>query len=132
MAVVKQVIIMRTKYKKEKGQDFLLRKGKLIAQGAHASSMWIIDKLLHKEEINLDEELFEWINTGFTKIVLQVETDLELIEICNKAKQLGLRAHLITDLGKTEFSGNPTITCLAIGPNKSENIDEITKNLKLY
>ena len=38
---------------------------------------------------------------------------------------------MIIDLGKTEFNGEPTKTCLAIGPNKTELIDSITGHLKL-
>ena len=44
----------------------------------------------------------------------------------------GLEAHLIIDKGLTEFNNVPTKTAVAIGPNKSEDIDVITGNLKLY
>lgn len=39
--------------------------------------------------------------------------------------------HLITDSGKTEFHGEPTDTCLAIGPGEADKIDEITGHLQL-
>jgi PTH2 family peptidyl-tRNA hydrolase len=35
------------------------------------------------------------------------------------------------DAGLTEFNGVPTKTCIAIGPNWSDEIDEITGHLKL-
>lgn len=38
---------------------------------------------------------------------------------------------LITDCGKTEFGGTPTVTCLGIGPYLSEELDKITGNLPL-
>jgi PTH2 family peptidyl-tRNA hydrolase len=37
----------------------------------------------------------------------------------------------MTDNGKTEFHEEPTRTCLAIGPNEAEKIDEITGELQL-
>lgn len=130
--MIKQVIVMRTKYTNDKGEPLSLRKGKLIAQGSHASSMWAIESIQDSlGVILLDDDMLEWIETGFTKIVLQVETEEELLELHNKAIESGLRSYVITDLGKTEFK-EPTVTCMAIGPNKSEDIDKITGNLKLY
>jgi len=38
---------------------------------------------------------------------------------------------VIVDSGLTEFHGVKTKTCLAIGPNKKEDIDKITGSLKL-
>lgn len=51
--------------------------------------------------------------------------------IHDKAIDAGLEVHLMTDSGKTEFHREPTRTCLAIGPNESEKIDEITGELQL-
>ena len=47
------------------------------------------------------------------------------------AVELGLEVHLITDSGKTEFHGQPTRTCLAIGPDETEKIDPVTGHLEL-
>ena len=69
--------------------------------------------------------------SSFTKITVSVDSEDELIDIYNKAKDAGLTVHLITDSGLTEFHGIPTKTCLAIGPNFSEKIDPITGHLKL-
>ena len=44
----------------------------------------------------------------------------------------GLEVHLIEDSGLTEFHGQVTPTCVAIGPDYSEKIDPITGNLQLY
>ncbi len=38
----------------------------------------------------------------------------------------------VVDSGKTEFDGKPTLTSIAIGPNKAEDIDVVTARLKLY
>lgn len=51
--------------------------------------------------------------------------------IHDKAVEAGLEVHLITDSGKTEFHGEPTRTCLVIGPDDAERIDAITGKLQL-
>jgi len=75
--------------------------------------------------------LYEWLNGGFAKITTYVDTEEELLALYDRAKAAGLRCALITDSGRTEFGGVPTNTCIAIGPDYAENIDPITKNLKL-
>ncbi len=121
---VKQVIVMR--------KDLRMSRGKMVAQGSHAS----ISFLTHQSRFaglvgDLTEEEKEWIRGIFTKVCLRVNSEEELVDIYNKAKDKGLTVHMITDVGKTVFHGVPTKTCLAIGPHKSSKIDPITKELKL-
>lgn len=133
---VKQVIVMRTKYPDGKGGYLSLRKGKLISQGAHASMMWLVDRVKtikpHYMDDLFSEAETEWMNGLFTKVTLQVDSEQELLDIYNKAKGKSLLSYYVTDVGKTEFNGVPTITALAIGPNESEKIDLVTGGLKLY
>lgn len=126
MRPVKQVICIR--------KDLKLRRGKEVAQGSHASMSFMAKQLRGKKtnEIKLSEEARQWMNEGFTKVCLQIESEEQLLEIYKKALDAGLEAHLITDAGKTEFHGIPTKTCIAIGPNYSDEIDKITGDLKLY
>jgi PTH2 family peptidyl-tRNA hydrolase len=106
-----------------------MRRGKEIAQGAHASMAFLIRNNLR----SAPTESFEgWLDSGQTKICLQIHSEEELLELHEKARKMGLRSHYITDAGRTEFNGVPTITSLAIGPNKSEDIDKVTGHLKLY
>ena len=107
-------------------KDLKMRRGKEIAQGSHASMSFIL-----KGDFNR-VELTEWLETGQTKICLQVHSEEELLDLHEKAKDMGLISNVITDAGRTEFGGVPTKTCMAIGPNKSEDIDKITRQLKLY
>lgn len=72
-----------------------------------------------------------WLNTSFPKIVVEVYSEQELLDIHEKAKAAGLLACLIKDNGNTEFNGVPTHTCVGIGPNWNEDIDAITGHLKL-
>lgn len=130
MKDIKQVIVMRT-------GDLTMRKGKMIAQGAHASMAWLCNRLSTGPDGvtafhgNLTEVEKIWVEGAFKKICVQVKTDEELLDIYEQAKKARLNVELITDSGLTEFHGVPTNTCLAIGPDYAENIDPITGGLKL-
>lgn len=117
----KQVIVMRN--------DLGMRKGKMIAQGAHASISFLTRKLQYNLLMSPAQQA--WINGRFTKICLRVDSEEELLRIYEEAKEKGLEAHLITDAGLTEFGGVQTNTCVAIGPDWEDEIDKVTGNLKL-
>ena len=127
MSSIKQVIVLR--------KDLNMRKGKMIAQGAHASMKVILDLNESKTDdfmlIPLNAITREWFLGSFAKIALSVDSEHELMEIHHKAKRAELPCTLITDAGRTEFKGVPTNTAVAIGPAKSEDIDKITGDLKL-
>ena len=72
-----------------------------------------------------------WLTGSFAKVCCRVNSEDELMEVHDKALEAGLEVHLITDSGKTEFHGEPTNTCLAIGPDDAEKIDAITGQLQL-
>jgi len=129
--MIKQVIVMR--------RDLKMRRGKEIAQGSHASIKFLSNKLREAKQakndghtILLSDAEQAWIDGPFTKICLRVDSEEELLEINDKAKEAGLVCSLIQDRGKTEFKGVPTYTCLAIGPDEAEKIDKITGELRLY
>ena len=140
--MVKQVIVMRKYFIDENGKKFQIRRGKQIAQACHASMKIFFDRM-EKTEVycnNKDEKgyyfvaddnMIEWIDGIFTKICVSVDSEEELLDINKKAEEANLPVALIQDVGKTEFNGVPTYTCLAIGPAKAEDIDEITGGLKL-
>jgi len=131
----KQVIVMR--------KDLKMRRGKEMAQASHASMAFLtkkgtfdsLDCLYNEAFINTSmsnlKEAKEWMQNSFTKICVGVNSEEELDEIYNKAKEADLTVHMIVDSGRTEFNNVPTKTCLAIGPHYSEKIDAITANLKL-
>ena len=126
--VAKQVIVMR--------KDLNMRKGKMVAQGAHASMKAILDWSIHDgngllTELPTGSALESWINGLFTKICVSVDSENELVDLYNKAMESGLMVSMITDSGLTEFNGVPTKTCIAIGPNWSDEIAPITNHLKL-
>ncbi len=115
MAKIKQVLVIR--------KDLNMRKGKMIAQGAHASlSAYTLASYNNKDQ---------WLSTGQTKICVGVESESELLELYEKLKKTDdLAWTLIQDEGRTEFK-EPTYTAIAIGPADAEEIDKLTGHLKL-
>jgi len=123
---VKQVIVMR--------HDLKMRRGKQMAQAAHASMSFICDRLRQKQQLSMVDFTAAqqaWLQGSFAKICCRVDSDDELLQVFDRAKSAGLEVHLITDSGKTEFHGVPTRTCLAIGPDEADKIDEVTGHLQL-
>jgi len=134
---VKQVIVVR--------KDLKMRRGKEIAQSCHASIAFLTRKIQGAEEspgehdgnkflfsMLISQEARAWIDSNFKKVCVRVNSEEELLDIRQKAEDLGLEVHLVQDSGLTEFGGIITATCLAIGPNKSEEIDKVTGHLELY
>lgn len=147
----KQVIVFRKDLLKGPNA---IRKGKFGAQVAHASlgSLLKFFTIYKQEPVRLglagetepgqtqyeyslifreNTALDNWLNGKFTKVVVSVDSDEELI-VLNKALDETYIPHaLITDAGLTEFHGVPTNTCLGIGPYIAEEIDKFTGNLPL-
>jgi PTH2 family peptidyl-tRNA hydrolase len=86
---------------------------------------------LKLKEQDVTDAMKDWLTDKFTKICVSVNSEAELLEVYGNAKEKGLICSLITDAGLTEFNGVPTITCCAIGPVWSDEVDEITGKLSL-
>ncbi len=128
---VKQVIVIR--------RDLRMRRGKEIAQGAHASMLWLADRVLQRmtpagtvSRVEFSEAERTWLTTSFRKVTVKVGSEAELMGVYEKAIEAGLLVYLITDRGLTEFGGVPTHTCLGIGPDYDDLIDPVTGDLELY
>lgn len=130
--MVKQVIVMR--------KDLNMRKGKMIAQGSHASLGALLKffekienkgSVTYKVQFGKDSYLDQWLNGTFTKICLYVNSEEELDNIKKQCDEAKIPNALIIDAGLTEFHEIPTKTCIGIGPWDSEQIDKITGNLPL-
>ena len=121
----KQVIILR--------KDLNMRKGKCVAQGAHASVTVALDmerKIMMCDTHPKEKAYREWSKDLQTKICVSVSSEQELLDIYEKAKAAGIPCALIKDAGLTEFK-EPTYTAVAIGPDYPVFIDPITKHLPL-
>lgn len=126
MSDVKQVIVAV--------KSLNMRKGKMCAQVAHAAMKFLSDAIDPQastvtRKFTPAEKV--WLDGAFAKVVAGVETEQELLDLVAEAKRRGVEAHVITDAGRTEFHGVPTITCAAFGPDYVERLDPITGHLKL-
>lgn len=113
---LKQIIVIR--------KDLNMRKGKMVAQGAHASMKAVLPHLI-------DWRVKQWLSGAFTKICVSVDSEEELLSVYGKAQLSNQICALIEDSGLTEFNGVPTLTCCAIGPATDDELQEITGHLKL-
>ena len=139
MERIKQVILIR--------KDLKMRRGKEIAQGSHASMQFITRQILNQltakdpdqsekqstqVSVVLSPRETNWLACGMAKICLRVDSEQQLLSLHEKALAAGLTSCLITDSGRTEFKGNPTITACAIGPDIVSAIDAVTGELTPY
>jgi PTH2 family peptidyl-tRNA hydrolase len=123
----KQAIILR--------KDLNMRKGKMIAQGSHASMAAVLSRAPRTEAgwliPSTDTDIEPWLSGRFAKIALGCDSEQELLTLHELALSAGLPCALIRDAGLTEFGGVPTLTAVAIGPAEKSKIDQITQHLKL-
>jgi PTH2 family peptidyl-tRNA hydrolase len=136
---VKQVIVIR--------KDLNMRKGKIAAQAAHAAMKVLLDRMKVTEyakestiwegcmvwhmTVFESEPMHMWLKGQFTKIVVYVENEQEMFDLKEEAEEAGLLTSMITDVGKTEFGGERTNTCIAIGPAWHSELEPITGDLPL-
>ena len=105
--------------------DLPLSPGKLAAQVAHAAVACALDT---KKE---NSKWFKkWEIEGAKKAIVKVESEKEFYPLKEKADELKIISHIITDAGYTEIPAG-TKTVLGIGPAPSNIIDKITGNLQL-
>jgi len=123
-SMIKQVIAIRIRYPDGKGGFFKPRFGKLAAQVAHASMKVFLDRkepmsgtyyFEHLygglEEMSFEDflvipltsEMQKWIEGIFTKVVVTVDSEEELLALRDAAETARLPVALITDVGATEF-----------------------------
>jgi len=113
----KQVIVMRS--------DLRMGKGKIAAQAGHAAVSAAEEARKH-----FQKWWKAWLEEGQCKIAVKVKGEGELLKLEEEAKEFGLPSALISDRGLTQLQPG-TITCLAIGPAPSREVDKITGMLAL-
>lgn len=111
---MKQVILVRT--------DLKMEKGKIASQVAHASVASFLKSKKQENEA--------WLAGGMKKVVLKVSSEKELMEFYKIAKKEKLNCELISDAGLTQIESG-TVTALGIGPADDKKLDKITGKLKL-
>ena len=115
-----------------------MQRGKEIAQGSHAAMEFVASQIRRRLNqqpnisINLNTDETAWLSKGMAKVCLQVNSEQDLLDHHENALRHGLKSFLITDSGRTEFAGTPTLTACAIGPAGVSRIDAVTGDLTLY
>ena len=94
MSRFKQVIVVRN--------DLNMRKGKMIAQGAHASIMFLVHRLYDAEVGGNDHAIQEGLTHGMTKILRSCGQRGRTFRDRTKSPAAELTAHVITNAGHTE------------------------------
>ncbi|MEM2141737.1 MAG: peptidyl-tRNA hydrolase Pth2 [Candidatus Thorarchaeota archaeon] len=102
-----------------------MSRGKIAVQVAHGA-------VSAAERVRLTDPgvLKEWLSEGQKKVVVKVKTADELLELRRMADLHRIPHVLIQDAGLTELEPG-TMTVLGLGPARSEQIDQVTGQLKL-
>jgi len=124
---LKQVLVVR--------RDLKMRQGKACSQASHASGEFMREQIvaaIHRhDDLNFSDDEIEWMTLGMAKITVRADTVEQFEQVQADALARGLKVRTITDSGRTEFAGVPTITALAIGPTRSAYVDPITGAMTL-
>ncbi|MFW6024744.1 MAG: peptidyl-tRNA hydrolase Pth2 [Candidatus Woesearchaeota archaeon] len=113
----KMIVIVRN--------DLKMPKGKLCAQVSHAVLNSGMKQFKRKKDI-----FTSWENEGSKKVILKVNSLDEILKLKNLMDRENITNALIKDAGKTFFD-SPTITVLAVGPQKEDLLDRFFNDLKL-
>lgn len=130
---VKQVIVLR-------GDLNYHSKGKMCAMAAHLSLKVIADRLEQSDSMQevdgvlyeavLTEAMHEWFRGAFAKIVVKCESLDDVFALEHKAIDMNIPYAIVKDNATTCFD-EPTIVGIALGPDYSDRIDQISGGLKL-
>lgn len=123
---LKQVIVVR--------RDLKMRQGKSCSQSSHASGEFMREQILavlDGGELTLSASEIAWMREGMAKITVRTDSPEQFYAVRDHAISVGLKVRVITDSGRTEFNGVPTVTAMAIGPARIGDIDPVTGDLTL-
>ena len=80
----------------------------------------------------MNRDMYFWATNSFAKICRYCDSERDLIEAYRQARDAGLPCSLIVDEGRTEFRGQRTATCIAVGPADAQKIDDAIGRHPLY
>lgn len=133
MDKVKMVIAVR--------KDLDMTYGKIAAQVAHAAMKIFFDRMKIERISNfcsfkakieiITEPMKDWMTNSFTKIVVWINSEKELWALSEQAKKEKIPYAIMIDGGIPKLGDKKAPTCIAIGPDYSDEIDKITRGLEL-
>jgi len=112
--MIKQVILVR--------KDLGMSVGKKCVQSCHAS--------IGSYQKSSRSIIKQWESEGQKKVVLEVSSRREILEYHTKAKKLRIHCFLVRDAGLTQLKPG-TITALGMGPDREDQINKVTGDVKL-
>lgn len=122
---IKQVIVVR--------KDLNLKRSEMAAYVATASMGFLVDNNESERgdeiSVKLSSEEAKWINGSFKKIVVGVDSEDEIRDLIFKAELTGIEVHPV--FGYRQDKEEQTTACIALGPDESELVDQVTGHLKL-
>lgn len=105
--------------------DLKMTKGKTCSQVAHGAV------LCYQESLKKNPGALKlWLIAGQPKVVLKTSSQEELERLHQESKHARVVSVLVCDAGRTQIASG-TMTVLSIGPDYSEKIDLLVKDLKL-
>lgn len=102
--------------------------GQIAAQTAHAAMLFLCNHL-KRPFLDLTEEEGYFVCKSFTKVVLQVGSTEELLQIEAKAKEMGIQN--VYTMVEGSYGPSPVVTALALGPDQKSRLDKVTRPLRL-
>jgi len=144
----KMVIVVRKDIVDISGQDSnKMGAGKLAAQISHGVLGVFLKKMRNGQDlenynvptedyklelkVNKHTAMSDWLEYGFTKVVLGAKNETQFLNSYNKIKEAGYEVSLIKDAGHTVFDNIHTHTCYVVEPAYKEDIDKLTKRLQV-
>ncbi|OAA69621.1 peptidyl-tRNA hydrolase 2 [Cordyceps fumosorosea ARSEF 2679] len=119
----KLVLVVRT--------DLGMTKGKIAAQCSHATLACYKALAAHPDPDSPERRMLaRWERHGQAKIAVQLKSQEEMLQLCRKARGMGLTAEVIKDAGRTQIEAG-SMTVLGVGPAPRSLVDEVTGHLKL-
>jgi len=110
--------------------DIVMPPGKLAAQAAHVCAQSLIEFLTRHPDRTPE---FQQLGKSGSRIVLGTKRLSHLLQAADAARAAGLPCALFEDSGHIllpDFTGDPVITGLGIGPAPREAMREITKRFR--
>lgn len=121
MTTSKQAILIR--------KDLKLKRAAVAAMAAKISCEFLVENNISDDgafKADLTPLEIDWLVGNSTRIVLGVNSEETLRSLLFKAEIAGLSCYSLNG------GSDDQMMCAAIGPDDSEKIDEITRNLKLF